>query len=77
MVYVGMWGERRTHALATDDISEPTEEELSNERANGCGNLDTEILIRSGLLTGTINIADHDGGDVNRKDVVTKVGDLR
>jgi len=63
-----------THALATDDICQPTEEELSNEGTNGGGDLETKILIRSGLLTGAVDIADHDGGDVNGKDIITEKG---
>lgn len=62
----------RTHALATDDICQPTEKELTNEGANGGGDLETKILIRSGLLARTVDITDHDGGDVDGEDIITK-----
>lgn len=64
--------EERTHALATNDVCQPTEEELANERTNRCRDLETKVLICCGLLTGAIDIADHDGGDVNGEDVVAK-----
>lgn len=66
-----------THALATDDICQPTEEELPNEGTDGGGDLETKILIRGGLLTGTIDIADHDGSNVNGEDVIAKEGIMR
>ena len=71
-VWCSVFWRGHTHALATDDVCQPTEEELSNEGTNGGGNLETEILIRSCLLTGTVDIADHDRGDVNGKDIITK-----
>ena len=43
-------GPRLTHPLATNDISQPTEQELSDQGATGGGVLDTEILI-GGELT--------------------------
>ena len=73
----GIKKEGHTHALATNDICQPTEEELPNEGTNGGGDLETKILIRSSLLTGTIDIADHDRGDVNGEDVITKEGIVR
>ena len=39
-----------THPLTTDDISEPTEEKLSNQGTNGGRNLDTEVLVGGKLL---------------------------
>ena len=44
-------GDRRTHALAADNIREPTEEELADKCTNGSGYLDTEVLVGGkGLL---------------------------
>ena len=40
----------RTHALAADDIGEPTEEELTDEGAHGGGDLDAEVLVGRELL---------------------------
>ena len=41
---------RLTHALATDDVSQPAEEELADECADGRGDLDAEILVRAQFL---------------------------
>lgn len=70
------WKGGHTHALATNDICQPTEEELSNERTNGCSDLDTKVLIWSKLLVGTVDIANHDRGDINGEDVITKNGNV-
>ena len=40
----------RTHALATDDIGEPTEKELTDESSNGSSDLDTKVLVGGKLL---------------------------
>lgn len=34
-----------THLLTTDNIGQPTEEELSNQSTNGGSDLDSKILI--------------------------------
>ena len=40
-----------THPLTTDNISQPTEEKLSNQSSNGSSDLDAEILVGSELAT--------------------------
>lgn len=46
-----------THPLATDDISEPTEEKLSDQGTNGSRDLDTEVLVgREGLRARVISV---------------------
>ena len=44
---LGKTGDKvRTHALAADDIGEPTEEELTDEGAHGGGDLDAEVAAK-------------------------------
>lgn len=40
-----------THPLTTDDISQPTKQELSNQGTDGGGDFDAKILIRGELTT--------------------------
>jgi len=40
-----------THLLTTDNISEPTEEELSDQGTDGGSDFDTEILVGGELAT--------------------------
>ena len=40
-----------THLLTTDDISQPTEEELSDQGTNGGSDFDAKILVGAELST--------------------------
>jgi len=40
-----------THLLTTDDISQPTEEELSNQGTDGGSDFYTEILVGAEVTT--------------------------
>ena len=40
-----------THPLTTDDISQPTEKELSNQGTDGGGDFDAEVLVGAQLTT--------------------------
>jgi hypothetical protein len=64
------------HPLTADNISQPTEEELSNQSANGGSDLDSEILIGVEFAACTIDITQHGRGDVDGEDVVA-VGTVR
>ena len=63
-----------THALATDNICEPTEEQLTDEGTARGSNLDTEILVGVELAAGTINITQHGGGQVDGEDIIAVEG---
>lgn len=63
-----------THLLTTNDISEPTKEELATESSNGGCYLYTEILIGIEFATDTIDVTQHDRCDVDRKDIVAGIG---
>lgn len=69
------WRER-THALTTNDIGEPTEDELTEDITDRSSNLDTEILVavvgsdRGGGCTVSVHHAEHGCGDGNGEDVV-------
>lgn len=61
------------HTLATDAVSEVTEEELSNEGSNGSRNLESEILVRgegSLMRSHVVDVSDHADGQVDSEDVV-------
>ena len=64
------WAGGLTHALTTDDICQPTEEELTHESTDGGCDLDTEILVGGQLASRTVNVAKHGRRDVDREDVV-------
>ena len=64
----------RTHALATDDIREPTEEQLTDEVTDGRRDLDTEVLVRAEFLAFTVDVAEHRRGDVDGEDVISMSG---
>jgi hypothetical protein len=61
---------RPTHALTTDDIGEPTEEQLTDESANRGRDLDTQVLVFVELLVVAIDVAQHNRSNVDSKDVV-------
>lgn len=63
------------HLLATVDISEVSEAELSKESSDGGGDLESEILVGSerreaGSRHGAVDVSDHGGGEVNGEDIV-------
>ena len=64
----------RTHALTTDDICQPTEEQLTDKCTDGSSNLDTEILVSSELLVVAVDIAEHGRGNVDGENVVAVEG---
>ena len=68
-------GRRRpTHALTTNDVSQPAEEELTDNVADRSGDLDTEILVRrEGTGPVLIDITQHGGGDVDCENIVAAV----
>ena len=62
--------EVRTHALAPDNICQPTEEELTDKSTRGSSGLDTEILVGGQLVVGTVDVSQHGRRDVDREDIV-------
>ncbi len=59
-----------THALTTDNICEPTEEQLADKVANGSCDLDTEVLVCAELAMGVVDVAQHRRSNVDSEDVV-------
>lgn len=45
-----------THALATDDIRKPTEEQLTNQSTDGSSHLDTKILVGVEFLRARVTL---------------------
>jgi len=62
--------EALTHALPAHFIRKPTEEELTDESADGCGDFDAEFLVRVEFLALSVNIAQHGRRNIDGKDVV-------
>ena len=58
------------HALATEDVCEPSEEQLTDKSTDGRGDLDAEILVGAQFLVLAVDIAQHRRGDVDGEDVV-------
>ena len=65
------------HALATDDVREPTEEQLTDEGTDGGGDFDAEVLVDVELAVFVVDVAQHRRGDVDREDVVAAVCNVR
>lgn len=63
-----------THALTTDDIREPSEEQLTDEVTDGSSYLDTKILVRAQSPVRVVDVAKHRRGDVDGKDIVAVCG---
>lgn len=60
-----------THFLSSQDVCQPAEEQLANYGTNGCGDLYTEILLFVQSQRGaSIDVAQHDGRNADRKDVI-------
>jgi len=55
------------HLLTTDDISQPTKQELTDEGTDGGGDFDAKILVGVELSTRAVDISQHDRGDVDRR----------
>jgi len=58
------------HPLSTDDISQPTEQELTNQSADRGGDFDAKILMGGEFTTFAIDITQHGGGDVDSENIV-------
>lgn len=52
-------GERLTHPLTTDEISQKTKEDLTDESTDGGCDFDSQVLGLVQLLAFTIDIAQH------------------
>jgi hypothetical protein len=60
----------RTHPLATNDIRQPTKQELANKCSDRRSNLYPKILIDARFSTFAVDIAQHNGGNVDGENVV-------
>ena len=58
---------RLTHPLTTNDISEPTEEKLSDQGTNGSRDLDTKVLVSSEGLRARVISVDYKRGVVENE----------
>lgn len=67
-------GGRRTHLLPSKNVGQPAEEELTDEGANRRRDLESKVLLLVELLLVAVDIANHDGGDVDGEDVVANYG---
>lgn len=57
----------RTHALTTNEIRKPSEEQLTDESADRRSNFDTEVLVggQSSSMRFVVDVAQHRRSDVN------------
>lgn len=57
----------RTHALTTNEIREPSEEQLTDEGTDWRSNFDTEVLVggQSSSMRFVIDVAQHCRSDVD------------
>jgi hypothetical protein len=58
------------HALATNMVGEPTEENLTDESTDRGRDLETEVLVGRVGATLVVDVADHGCDDGDREDVV-------
>jgi hypothetical protein len=58
------------HALATNLVGKPTEENLTEESADRGSDLETEVLVGCVGATLVVDVADHSCDDGDREDVV-------
>lgn len=60
-----------THALTTDDIRKPTEDQLTEKSTDGSRDLDTKILVGVQGLAFAIDVAQHGRGNVDGENIIS------